>query len=770
MSYLTETATLEFDPSGGVNNNPSYEYHLPHTKTIDLIGEEFAPKARPVSTSVVTVENIGANGIPINAQGMPSNVVLVNSNGSTISTNSSGVPLQVQQILQQAQNQTTVGGNNIVSVALSQAMGAPTPQSFSLTSSPTTLLASSNGSSPAVVIQPNNEYSFQTSPASVTVDLPSIHPQSAASEENGVLLCNLDDLSRYIPENFYSDFTASDTLQVPDYLQTVVAGKAITTTTNSQAVTNPSTQSVNPHPQSITIQLPTQPQPIQGVKTVTCVKPFNANNNTTLSTSTSQVSPGKLTNYAYTPSGERIAIQGLPEATIPGSTLQVRIKGGGMQTLQLCSAIEPGTVPSAASKLTVFQELPEVGKVVIQDSKPLGTDSINEILEGMKQDDGSSINVSTDGMAEYATAIPVAVTSLASDPKKTTIKRVAAPASTVFLPQNAVSGSNNGKQSRIIFAGNTLPQGAIPIQINGLNAIPITAVKSIPFTLNTLTNSTPANNSSVISSSPAIQNASPIKKVTKTLQKTTPNKVNNSGNSSASNLTGGSFPKIQSTNLANINKAIGNNKTCNWVFENGEVCGKTFSKSYNLVVHMRMHEDVRPFGCSLCDQTFRQKAHLQRHETTHGIGVKITNRSGGSSGAPRRKRKRSSRGSTGSASGMAPLTNSPPPSSQMSANLQQRLARVSEQFGTIKEGDLKDEIDDSPEAKHRRLDDSLINDDSVGGSHDPNAAFQPYIATAEEVAAVGEDSVGRPRTSPHLDAAVTAAVNEAISEINEAMM
>merc|ERR1719225_1637693 len=33
-----------------------------------------------------------------------------------------------------------------------------------------------------------------------------------------------------------------------------------------------------------------------------------------------------------------------------------------------------------------------------------------------------------------------------------------------------------------------------------------------------------------------------------------------------------------------------------------------------------MHEDVRPFGCSFCDQTFSQKAHLQRHETTHGDG------------------------------------------------------------------------------------------------------------------------------------------------------
>ena len=112
MSYLTETATLEFgDPSGGVNNNPTYEYHLPHTKTIDLIGEEFvSTKARPVSSSGVTVENIGANGIPINAQGQLGNVVLVNSNGShsNITNSSGGVPLHVQQILQQAQNQVLV--------------------------------------------------------------------------------------------------------------------------------------------------------------------------------------------------------------------------------------------------------------------------------------------------------------------------------------------------------------------------------------------------------------------------------------------------------------------------------------------------------------------------------------------------------------------------------------------------------------------------------------------------------------------------------------
>jgi len=81
---------------------------------------------------------------------------------------------------------------------------------------------------------------------------------------------------------------------------------------------------------------------------------------------------------------------------------------------------------------------------------------------------------------------------------------------------------------------------------------------------------------------------------------------------------------------------IPSSKTCNWVFENGQVCGKTFSKSYNLVVHMRMHEDIRPFACTLCDQTFRQKAHLQRHETTHGIQSKNFYRN--PPGSRRRKR------------------------------------------------------------------------------------------------------------------------------------
>ncbi len=111
--------------------------------------------------------------------------------------------------------------------------------------------------------------------------------------------------------------------------------------------------------------------------------------------------------------------------------------------------------------------------------------------------------------------------------------------------------------------------------------------------------------------------------------------------------TGGGINK--SPNQGGGSTGVGNNKTCNWQFENGEVCGKTFSKSYNLVVHMRMHEDVRPFQCGLCDQTFRQKAHLQRHETTHGVGVKVGggNRASGGNSSPKRRRKRSNRGGGG---------------------------------------------------------------------------------------------------------------------------
>merc|ERR1719297_293734 len=146
-------------------------------------------------------------------------------------------------------------------------------------------------------------------------------------------------------------------------------------------------------------------------------------------------------------------------------------------------------------------------------------------------------------------------------------------------------------------------------------------------------------------------------------------------------------PKSKSTSpkISNLNKsltpgsAMPSSKTCNWVFENGQVCGKTFSKSYNLVVHMRMHEDIRPFACTLCDQTFRQKAHLQRHETTHGIQSKNIYRTP----ANKKKKKR--------------------PVQKLSKNLQDRLSRVNQnltkangEMGEDSEGEeyMEDDEDD----------------------------------------------------------------------------
>ena len=63
----------------------------------------------------------------------------------------------------------------------------------------------------------------------------------------------------------------------------------------------------------------------------------------------------------------------------------------------------------------------------------------------------------------------------------------------------------------------------------------------------------------------------------------------------------------------------GDKKTCMWKLGDGQICGKVFTNISNLTVHMRMHQDIRPFPCAFCDQTFRQKAHLQRHEARHGI-------------------------------------------------------------------------------------------------------------------------------------------------------
>eukprot|EP00095_Tigriopus_kingsejongensis_P004997 maker-scaffold733_size105121-snap-gene-0.19 protein:Tk04997 transcript:maker-scaffold733_size105121-snap-gene-0.19-mRNA-1 annotation:"hypothetical protein KGM_19023" len=651
----------------------------PLENRIDLIGEEFSPRCAE-SLLVSAYSNIGS-------------VVTSHATGTSTIFTTTGIPVSV----------------------VSAASMAPIS---------TVIVSTSDGSIPSIV-DPNHHHHHhhhQTSVplSTVTVDLPSVpasgHGTVATDENGGVLLCNIDELSRYIPENFYADlnFTDASTLEA-----TTVASAASTPIHSTHATAKFSStpiislsngtilQATSPMtslPLSITqplnitqgmaslsaghhhqmnlptvIQLPTQPQPPQAVKSMAYLQ--TSRHQHTIPINTASLQPVKLTptGYALTSSGERITIHGLDPSTLnKGHPLQIQLKHGGIpQTIQL-NGLNIDT-----SKLTVLQELPENSKVVIHEPNKIHNDSISNILEEMRTDDSHSNLLQQAGM-ELATAIPVAVTNLHSKDQQKSFK-LKGPPSTIVLPPNK-KGTRN-----IIFAGNNLPPGAIPIQINGLNQIsglPMSAVKSIPMplNLNSLTQShAPVLTQTHTHTSPQVVAAKKSKVDPMTLNRamTTNNanlvnaaKMNNNtakaGGSKGGSMTGGG-PNPGA-------RQVGNNKTCTWLFENGETCGKTFSKSYNLVVHMRMHEDVRPFQCSMCDQTFRQKAHLQRHETTHGIGSKGS-RSGGAS--PRKRRK--SRGSVGNSQGTLETSNT-----LSGSQLQARLAHVDSQFGKKSDEDYMD--------------------------------------------------------------------------------
>ena len=50
-----------------------------------------------------------------------------------------------------------------------------------------------------------------------------------------------------------------------------------------------------------------------------------------------------------------------------------------------------------------------------------------------------------------------------------------------------------------------------------------------------------------------------------------------------------------------------------------EECNKRFTKTWNLLDHMRMHEGIRPFKCQNCPKSFTQKGNLKKHQIQHTL-------------------------------------------------------------------------------------------------------------------------------------------------------
>jgi len=446
------------------------------------------------------------------------------------------------------------------------------------TTSSSTFVQSSEISSASLSHAPMMSGSLPPLTYTTTTTIPTIASQHAqGSEEAGVLYCNLDDLSRYIPDNFSFDQIIGGG-----------AGDSIHSDTDNVSVQ--------------VLSLPSQ-APKQTIQTL-----------------------------SFPNSYQRQTL---------GSAVQIQVKPpcSGVQTLSLA----PGQVidtTKLTGQLSVVQELPEVSKLVFQEVKQEQghDDSIVNILENMKTEQETAQSISSAMPLDYTVSVsntsPDTPLNLVNNMAKG-VKRVTAPVQ--HIPHDA-------KRIKNVYV------------VQGQNGQQI--IQEVP--VSSFDNSYPLDQKM----SPHSLTQDPLSGNILCLDPPSPNDDIKKEPKSKSNS-----PKINSNLNKSINSTMPSSKTCNWVFENGQVCGKTFSKSYNLVVHMRMHEDIRPFACTLCDQTFRQKAHLQRHETTHGIQNKNIYRQ---PAAAKKKKKKAAAGQT------------------LSKGLQNRLAKINQNLNKAN-GDINED-------------------------------------------------------------------------------